>query len=456
MSVPRACAKYWQPTAQAFDHRLTRLIAAILSSVLVLVATLSPNAIANSGPPKMIVARYLWARMFTLRQPVYVWSWANDRYWHTPTDPHSSEGYRRFQKQSTLFFEGYCSPNAALNPADCPAPETITADLLYGRGSENGSALYAAADPVATSDFGHDDQWNLMQIQLTPGLRVLDIRREEKLPAPVMAALESLGCNAVKESWNIRRIFSLGARGQPFAPVSDTCAVGMRSILKDILKIDAFAYDYSSAEFSECDDPRFGNNLKSDLGDGRSQNPSRNTAFVITSGKHIAPTQVMVFNSSTREAREDRVRIQSLFYKADVDFPARVALGYYYKIAQSKTAPVLNAGFIDGASQTCTLSSDAQSQCEILINFCGRNGECRDLKGFASVPPPTIPFKLPVTMQSASTPMSLSMRMQMEHLLWADLEGVAPDLNLGVWVTQNLFGCQPRSSRFQHHFGVAI
>jgi hypothetical protein len=366
--------------------------------------------------------QYLGKYVYTLKQPVYVWNWFNadgrkNQIWNQQFPSNDPVALKHLQSLSRNFWDGYCTRNADLDPAECPKgkPNEFSTVDSYGAG------LYVAVDPVISSKFGRIEtgQWNLMQVQLPAGLRVVDLTIDAGfLPQEVMAILRPLGCEG-------NRTRLEGLLQAPHSGYSDRdpdpCDLAIRYIFKEVLKIDAFAYDYVGASIKEC-----------------REGSHHDAALVIVDGKSLNQTSdVRIFNAHSTDDKVDRARVQSFFYKAVADEDYRSTFYQnYFAIKGIPGHPDFR--FWNYRRKFLTHTIEIIACPASAANSATEPANCvHDIPApvFAQATYPTVMTKSDVPMTLEST----------QDLLWPDLEGVSADPNLSSWITQNLFHCSRRS-----------
>jgi len=426
--------------------------------LLILLALISVNSFADANDTK-VISDFLSNFVYELDQPVYVYNWFNsyghDKIWQTKLSATSSAGYDHVLSGTVKYWQSFCSKNPALNPPDCPKtlPTSDNNNNNYGGGNMYGPGLYLAVDPVATNEYGGGSSWVLMQLHFPKGLRIMDIRRDGSMnfPLKVQRALISLGCpkewltsanyssslgtffnmNAAYTQQGIQTGYNQATGQMIYAPVSDQCLVSIRKVLKDDLKIEAFYYSYNGEEFKECDLP---DGQSSGYNQNGSNNVNRQGAFVLVDPKRMKPDDVRVFNSQTRDDVEDRLRIQSLFYKAEFDSPEIASRSFY-----SKQSYPNNPGYnFSGTNNNCNWDSATQKTiCKVQITLCPQAG------GTCLYIDPPMPAPAPVMQTVISkTHVPASQSYNTESLLWDDLDSKAIPGDMGQWVLDNLFGCK--------------
>lgn len=434
-----------------------RLMRLFLLSTLISTVTIPAWAATDPSPLSVFLSQYV----YELTRPIYTWNWSNaagrDPIWLTNLSAFSPAGIDHLKSTTSRYWQSFCSKNAKLNPPDCGDAQ-FTPDGYIGQGNMYGPGLYAAVDPVSTMSYGGGNQnWVLMQIRLPKGLRILDLQRDGSmnLPLKVQKYLLGLNCPAawMKNSAQLTSMLSANetykngramfAGGDDHIVVSDECLLAIRKILKDDLQIDAFAYSYQGSEFRECDLPVDGTNYYLTYSQS-GNNPRRQVAFVIANAVRFSSDDIRVFNSQTTDDREDRVRIQSLFYKADVDSAYRVAMRYF----RSLSYPDYPGQQVSSLYPNCNWDSQSNKQsCKLQISMCKDGNNCQNVD--APSMPPSLFGNMETVMSSRNVPETLNPyaysittdQLPKPTLLWADLDGDPVDQTLSAWVTNQLFGC---------------
>src|SRR5262249_25131637 len=140
-----------------------------------------------------------------------------------------------------------CTGNPSLDPTDCAYDED---GLLHNRGNMFGPGFYAADDPVVTMSYGGGNDWVLLQVRLPVGFRYLDIRED------VQSFDEGYQLFSDCPS-RVGSIYSLFANLSIYA-LPDVCRLKIRRLLKDLLHLDGFYYDYSRTRYTQCGHPEQG------------------------------------------------------------------------------------------------------------------------------------------------------------------------------------------------------
>lgn len=201
-----------------------------------------------------------------LTSSVSIYNWSED-----PNDDDSSQS-QRAQLWAKTFWSQYGSAK---------------------NGTENtyGNGLYAALDPVVTTAYGGIEStgWLLLEMKLPVGFRFLDLRALQAVPSNVQTILTKFNCDSVDAG------FAHGG-----FDVDKNCQGLIRTLFKDQIKIDGFAYAYGSWTFDGC--------VNDDYESYR--------AFVITGSDWMRPELINYYTVKTTKNRANRTMIQSLFLNA--------------------------------------------------------------------------------------------------------------------------------------------
>jgi hypothetical protein len=392
------------------------IVALFLVTSAIAHADTQANYPALKGVDLSSAIRFFKPFVKTLKQPIYLWSWFDARgrnpIWTSNVPASDSIAADHVASASRLYWQSFCTGDSSQDPSDCQVDQTR---MQFGSGNMYGPGFYAAVDPVTTSDYGNPSQgnWVLLQIKLPVGFKIVDYvaAYNTSMPSDVEQTLQTLGCPFSGYSF-YESVFALNRSGRSYGK----CSLAMRYIFRDVLQIDAFDYSYQGTLFPEC----------------KVQN--HETAFVITndeafdSWSHRGATQaeVKVFNKMTTDAREDRVRIQSFFYKAES------------KDTSSDTYKIQNyyaANGIPGHPNSYVLNMDMS---QMLMTVCPQNATAIEqcTKNMA--------IDSSILQAPAKTLISKSAPPQDWDgggLLWDDLDGVPRDANLDKFITDDLFRC---------------
>jgi hypothetical protein len=353
------------------------------------------------------VATYFAQFVHELKEPVYMWSWSNGALNAVPDSLRNG-----IHATASGYWQDLCTHTPA-DPADCDPNHSIDSWNIYGSG------FYLAHDPVTTMDFGGNPRWLLYQVQLSAGLRFVDLNEVNvivKPPQNIVDEFKSAGC---PQAWladgklDFASVFTV-ANPHQFPDATPECKLALRKVFKELLGIDGFFYRYRASRFSEC--------------------PNAREAFVLADDSKIL--NLKVFNASSTANREDRLRIQSLFYKAAHDDPWTNGFTFL-KTFTSSVHPTWPAW--QGTFYSC----DQHEGCTwIGPTYCDpENPKNCDYTFPGSVAPPEFPSQpIPQVISQAQVPLSQPYWVS-PGLLWKDLDGQTRDQDLGPWIQQNLFQC---------------
>lgn len=162
------------------------------------------------------------------------------------------------------------------------------------QGSYFGDGLYTALDPVASNGYGNaQSDWLLTEFKLPVGFRLLDflkIPEQLSLPNKARGVLRAFECDP---DLKVQLVFwESGAFLKP------KCSNLVRHLFRDVFAIDGFSYEFAAAKFKACENPQYEG--------GR--------AILITSSRWMLPDLVSYYNSRTRDRREKRILLQSMFF----------------------------------------------------------------------------------------------------------------------------------------------
>lgn len=235
-------------------------------------------------------------------QDYYVYNWfsANGRneVWKSNLSADSSSGWDHFVSGATRHWKTFC-PQAGLQVAmngstynDCE----YFADN-FGYSGMAGSGLYAALDPASTRSYGGGPDWVLMQIKIPKKFRII--------------SSTELSGNYYKLSSAERNDlnFIYSQITNIYKSMDPKLGIVVRKILKDILKVDALTYNYSSSLYNVCN--KYNNTNYSNASNSYSIN-ALSSAFVFLATERMQPKNVKVFNPKTSDATEDRKTISKI------------------------------------------------------------------------------------------------------------------------------------------------
>ena len=309
---------------------------------------------------------------------------------------------------------------------------------MYGRG------LYAALDPVATRSYGKwEGNWILLEMNLPKGFRMLDLARDggNSFPQRIQEIFTNAKCPI---TWD-EKTGMFNSLMQPKQPKIDPlCMSLIRRVFEQDFGIDGFAYDYSSQYFAEC---KFGQ------GEGEyDRKPTRRirgVAFVITGSSWVTRDNVRIYTPHTVDAKEDRIRISSLFYRGNYDdirsdvYDGPSAARWARSQSYSRVPGYRVVDDEDG-SEKCE-KYDAVRGCLDKLKFCKQKPDYTvDKKKCVELDPPELP-RYPVVMTDKNWPERAYEAKDKKLFMWDDLIGSETDKNIGSWIDQNLLGCSNRA-----------
>jgi hypothetical protein len=305
--------------------------------------------------------------------------------------------------------------NGAKNMAETAAKTFWRAYGSYS-GAMYGLGLYGAADPVSTFYFGGGmtSPWLLMELSLPVGFRMIDVYSvsrysNQTLPDDVKAIVDHFKCRTTGVSAD--GFFTGGGGG-----VSPECQAIVRTIYKDILRIDGFAYSYGRTYFKDC--------MKSDLFVSQGQR-----AFVITDHKWMTPTSVKYYTANSTDSTADRTRIQTLFLKGAYQV---VSAGGLQSIDQNQVRTIIES-YLDtheDSNLKDTFKQCDDATCTITARFCDSTNRCENIE----LPKVRRPTANLITEEAASGT-------EPRKLLWPDLKDKAQTPKIVDWMKQNLYTC---------------
>jgi hypothetical protein len=308
-----------------------------------------------------------------------------------------------------------------------------------------GPGLYAAVDPVATRSYGGiGTTWVLVQIRLPIGFTIFDLKRDGGDTPPANSALfnalDKAGCPT---NWE----YSGGVMNSIFNPATHknpSCTATIEHILRDKLQVDGFFYSYTFTNFKACQDTSSPQNDTSTF---------RGGAFVLTNGSMFKADDVRIFNSNTVDDLQDRIDIESTFYKSDSDAPnGTPVISTADLYAQY---PAYQGWTISSTYQTCTPGSPNCLPYLVSAYICPTAQIIAAAQ--AAVPPLPTPMctneivkpSPPVavtTISSANAPLAGSNCYvrpcaNPPTLLWNDLDSKPIDPDLDSYMKTNYYSC---------------
>jgi hypothetical protein len=315
-------------------------------------------------------------------------------------------------------------------------------------GSGYGSGLYLALDASSSREFGRTPNWLLMQVRLPVGFRFINLLKDSyvKVPLNIRQSFTSLGCPVEWES-SPKFLDTLLANKKG---VLVSCVEAIHDLFQTRLQIDGFVYQYASAQFLECPQPfRYqAHEVPIDYSlFGKGKFPERNAAFVVTSDRVFDDESVRLYNSLSRDDRENRVRLMSMLYKSSRDDLlnhqghselAGVETEQSFVRWLLKHDPKFEIGHDGVQTEVCRgrkLQQDGSYFiCPKVFKIGTHESRAKILSAWPIIEAP--PY--PLVMSSRQFPYEFD---KMATFLWSDLEGLTTDENLGSWVKENLFGC---------------
>jgi hypothetical protein len=351
----------------------------------------------------------------TLEKPAKVYHWKDGKdesEWAGALSATSPQGLSYAQKIAAVYWQKYL---------------TLSPTNMFGFG------LYMALDPVKTQEYGGDN-WVLLQIELKKGFRYLDLtlpEAQQKISAKVKSVLDQFQCGEVP---NLADLLKAGHPRSVNAGL--TCQQMLEEVLKNQIHMAGFFYTYNSAYFLSCSNE-----------DGQ-----RKKALVLTDEAQVDEGSIRIFNSQTTDAPEERIKIQSLFYKASDDATTSPAAqknipfvrdGNDLRQELRKKIPELYPHYtILSMSGAC-----ANGGCSYLMKICktgddgtlaedqSHNWICQD-----NVDVPVMKRQpYPALISAENVPVANDKNIH--GLLWEDLDGQKTDPKINAWIKKNLIGC---------------
>ena len=279
---------------------------------------------------------------------------------------------------------------SAADPIGYRSVQVSAEGYWRGQGEDSGSntmgnGLYAALDPVATRSYGGEEDFVLRRMELPKGARIVNLLNStSKIPDDVVKIYESLGCvwrNGAIPGGSVRRLFE----AKPGS--SQLCFDTLRNIVDGELRVDALVYRCSAAVFRDCS-PSVRPSTEPPLSTTLFTRFERRSAFVILSNRWMRPESVRVFNRHTTDALDERLKIQSMYYKTVADMASDPAMGR--SLAHSS--------------------------------------------GWTELPK----FEYPTEISASNRPFTSG---PFKGLLWDDLEGKQTDPHIGRYIQQTQLGC---------------
>ncbi len=313
-------------------------------------------------------------------------------------------------------------------------------DNMYGFG------LYAALDPVATRSYGEfEGNWVLLEMKLPQGFRTLDLGRDgnNAFPQRIQKILTDAKCPS---RWaDATSMFD--SLMQPKSPKVETeCMNLIRAVFQQNLAIDGFLYNYNSSEFAECVDPRLkalNANASDEWGNSNHQRAIRSRAAVITDSKWVKPELIRIYTPTTSDAKDERLRITSLFYKTEIDVAlstAHTVMGYQNWV-QSWVSQNLK-GFEAMIEWDQCGNFQPDRGCLDPVKVCQRDEKTYKIieSTCKTISPPPIPV-FATTVIRKTTFSGGAWDEDKKSLLWPEFEGSLVDANVGQMIRENFLGC---------------
>jgi len=346
----------------------------------------------------------------TLDRSVDMWHWFNaygrNPLWSSHFQSDDPATWRHFDYMARLFFQNFCVTDGTPNPPDCAG-----ANIRFGTGNAYGPGLYVLADPVGTASYGYGSYggWAVLQIRLPVGFRYLNADDYTSFSPEAQTVLQALGCSS---GVSIGSLLSVGRYKDSYG---SQCVLAIRRILKDEIKLDGISYAYSAASFKDCKP-------------SAESKENHAHAFVLTSSRGIGAADVRIFNAQTTDAIEDRARIETLFYLAQM-FGAS-ALKFLPNV------PGYPGYKFDSAKQSCSYFTDGKYTCQLMIRICSADhSDCQ------TIPEPEDLDLTQIQMSAKNAPSNHSVTYS-NSLLWPDLEGRPLTGEMSKWIKNHLYGCK--------------
>ena len=353
------------------------------------VVTPATSAMNFQGVDVSPAVAYYQSSVRTVDQPFTIYNWSaagNDPFWAEEKADGDSSLMGLAQRSSRSFWSSYGGPS----------------DSMYGQG------LYAAEDPVATMSYGGGvPSFVLMQMQIPKNFRMLDLvynsldTPSNSLKVAAASVLTKFECPADATA---DRLFQSGGMN-----LSPKCRELVREVFQNQLKIDGFAYSYSATAFTDC---------KINM-DGYQQM----LAFVMTSSYWMDKSSVHYYTTRSRQNLEERVRIQTLFFK---------------EASQKYMKPSLQAlvAYLDSHEDSDLKGSVTKCSgdyCSITVHFCNQQKHCDDV----ALDPIPRPYGSKISEFEAKLTVA-------SGVLWADLVGMEKSATISTWLKENMYGCNGR------------
>lgn len=213
--------------------------------------------------------------MHTLKKPVVTFNWSQNR-----SLGEGIESLNQIKQSAELFWQKYEVKDLANNDV--------------------GIGLYAALDPVISSQYGGDTgNWRLTQITMPVGFKFFDMalgeRRDFKSSEEFKNILEKFECRHFDTTGAFFRDHASGIE-------SEKCLQLGRFVFQNYFKIDGFSYKYKRSSFYACSFEKPTGFISS--------------AIVFTTGHWMSPKNVQFFTQDTLDRKTERMLIQSQFFRS--------------------------------------------------------------------------------------------------------------------------------------------
>ena len=382
---------------------------------LILLTATSANAQVLPGPGGKQVdvsplVKYLKENTHVLTKPVQLYSYfQSGGDWQRAFSSDDPTGYRTAVNGSKSYWA---------NQGDDGGGN------MYGRG------LYVAVDPVATRSYG-GIEWVLLRMEAPAGFRYLNVTSPTQNGAPeIEQIIVDLGC---------KLDISTGINGRPsngnaFGNLAGLmgnkpgsapeCIAALKKILDGELRIDAFSYSYAGSSFAACE------------ANGNSQ--QRTSALVITSDRWLSRDRVRIFNRSSSDAADERLRIESLFYKTIYD---DVAADKTSLPLQAYAYRSMKAAYPQQKFSTGFKFNPEKRTSQLEIKLCPPGISDQFDPSCASVPVPKPDLTYPMTISESTPSEAMDPSSYGARIMWRDHEGKSTDPLIDPWIQSSLFGC---------------
>lgn len=417
----------------------------------------APIAQATPDPKTLYVddtnlVKALKKYVVVINHPTKIFHWFNasgrNSVWTSKLSAGNSAGYDHLTNGAQRYFQAFCTNDSLRDPADCVRGDS---SINFGSGNMYGPGLYASTDPIATRSYGGGSNWVLLQIELPKGFRMASLVwqiNDDQLPQSAMDELDKMGCSnydfksRTSGSYLLNLVLPYGntvisSRPQP-GTSEQKCALNLRRLLKDHLKIEGLYYGYGATSFSQCSSS-VPNGPSGQMANGAGLHQG---AFVIANPARIKTSSVKVFNSQSTDASADRVAIQSLFYQSQSqsssqseDHALTMAVQSYYGTNGIPDYPdyKVYAWYMKGCS--AYLHPGA-------VNYVQACGDWYQICDNAYNNCKIVPLSPPPNWKPGQSYVSkISSQDAPGGILWPDLDGHDQDPKVAKWIEKNLLGC---------------